>query len=285
MNPPQLLTIDDLGRDGWQSLLPNVAWLGDLYEEYKKRDTARRVIHVPMGGDEDRANGVHASEISGCLRRVVYSIAATEKKNDPERVNTNMRRRFQQGTLLHSLAQDDFDRMCWMSDGTVEFQSEVEITPELNELTKKYEIYSHSDGEFLFFSNHTPYLRVGLEIKSMSDKEFAKLRKPLDYHLEQAHVYMKVLDLPLMWFFYYNKSNSNWTSPKAPYLVAFDHKLWNRLENKMQQAHSLAATGTLPDRSEGMPCGWCPYSWTCMPTTLAGLTRKRRGPPPPGEFR
>lgn len=282
----QLLTIDDLGKEGWQSLLPNAAWLGDLYEEFKKHDTDFRNIHATMGGDEGRANGIHASEVSGCLRKVVYSLMETEKKNKADSVDTNMRRRFQQGHMLHALFQSDFDRMCWMSDGTVEFKPEVEITPDLNEVAKEYGIYSHSDGEFTFFAGHQPYLRVGLEVKTMSDGEFAKLKKPLDYHVEQAHIYMKVLDLPLMWFFYYNKSNSNWTTPKAPFLMAFDHRIWTRLENKIRHAYKLAAEKTLPEREEGMSCKWCSFSWTCLPTILQarGGGSRRRSPPKPGEF-
>ncbi len=280
------MTIADLQHDGWQSLLPNVAWLGDLYEEYKKHDTTRRTVSVHLGGDEDRPGGVHASEISGCTRRLVYSILNTEKKNNATQADTNMRRRMQLGTLVHAITQDDFDRMCWMSDGAVEFKHELTIRPDLQELARQYDINSSCDGAFTYFANHQPYLRVGLEIKTKSDPEYQKLKKPDDEHIEQAHVYMKALDLPLMWFFYYNKSNSNWTPPKPPYLVAFDHRVWDRLENKIQHSHKLASSKTLPERQEGMPCRWCPFSWTCMPTTLQRRpTHSAKGPPKPGEFR
>lgn len=284
----RLLTIDDLKQPGWQALLPNVAWLGELYDEFKKHDTSRRVIEAHMGGDEERAVGIHASEISGCLRKVVYGLNGTEKKNHATTVDTNMRRRFQIGHMVHALTQDDFDRMCWMTDGVLDFVPEVTITPETSEVSGKYVIYSHSDGVFTFYSHGEPYLRVGLEIKTMSGDEFAKLKKPLDYHVEQVHVYQKTLDVPLMWFFYYNKSNSNWTPPKAPYLTAFDHRVWDRLENKMQHAHRLIAEGKLPEREEGMPCSWCPFSWTCLPTILRHSQgrhlRTHRSPPRPGGF-
>jgi hypothetical protein len=280
-----LLTIDDLQKDGWQSLLPNVAWLGDLYEEFKKNDSIFRTITATMGGSEGRAAGIHASEISGCARKVVYSLLGEEKKDNVEGADTNMRRRMQQGHMLHALTQDDFDRMCWMTNGTLEFRPELEIRPDLYPVAEKYNIYSHCDGAFTYFANHQPYLRVGLEIKTMSDPEYAKLKKPLDYHVEQAHVYMKVLDLPLMWFFYYNKSNSNWTQPKPPFLIAFDHRIWNQLENRIIHARSLAEAKTLPERQEEMPCRWCPFSWTCMPTILQKRkSNSRKGPPRPGEF-
>lgn len=282
----KLLTIDDLAQPGWQDALPSAAWLGDLYEEFKKHDTQRRHIEFDIGGDEERAYGIHASEICGCLRKVVYSLTREEQRNSPEHSDTNMRRRMQQGSAVHGLVQSDFDRMCWLTDGRVEFQHEVRIAPELYPLAQQYEIHSSTDGIFTLFANHEPFLRVGLEIKTMSDKEYEKLRKPLDYHLEQAHVYMKLLNVPLMWFFYYNKSNSNWTAPKVPFLVAFDHRIWDKLEHRMQQAHALARAHTLPERQEGMPCRWCSYSWKCLPTILQRKQSMGRKPPPrPGEFR
>lgn len=284
----RLTSIADLQTDGWQNLMPQVSWLGDLYEEFKKHDVDRRFITAEFGGDEDRSHGVHASEVSGCMRRLVYSLMYTEKKNDAKTTSTNMRRRFQLGHLLHGLTQSDFDRMCWMTNGLLEYEPEVRIGPEFGGLAQQYDVHSHCDGVFTYHNaNGEPYLRIGTEIKTKSDPEFEKLKKPEQSHLEQACIYMKMLDLPLMWFFYYNKSNSNWTKPSAPYLIAFDHQLWARLENRINAAYDHKNRNELPKREEGKPCEWCSYAWHCKPTYLQRQQAwsKKRQPPKPGEFR
>jgi hypothetical protein len=116
---------------------------------------------------------------------------------------------------------------------------------------------------------------VGLEIKTESEKQFEKLREPRDYHKEQTTLYMAALNLPLMWLFYYNKSNSNITSSFPPYLFQFDRKLWDTLEMRFAKAHGMAAQNQLPARTEGMPCRWCAFSYTCQPSLLKGQQPKR----------
>jgi len=278
----QLLTISDLQTD-WQPLLSNVGYLGQLYDHFKRHDSGDRDIPVHIHGESTREAGVHASEVSGCLRRLVYGIQGTQRRVKPEDVNINMRRRFQLGHMLHALTQDDFDLMCMQSDGRLVFSDEVNIHPGMGGVAETWKIHSHCDGIFTFLNEqYNPYLRVGLEIKTMSADMFDKATKPLDYHLDQVCIYMKALELPLMWMFYYNKSNSNWTKPMAPYLITFDHKLWGRLEQRMMHAYTVSGSGQLPERQEGMPCTWCPFAWTCEPTTL----KRRNSPSPkPGDFR
>ncbi|GAG48468.1 unnamed protein product, partial [marine sediment metagenome] len=221
----QLLTISDLNSE-WQPLLANVLWLGELYDQFKRQDSGNRDIPVHIAGESTREAGVHASEVSGCVRRLVYGTQGTERRVRPEDVNINMRRRFQLGHMLHALTQDDFDLMCMLTDGMLTFEDEVKIHPGMGGVAETWKIHSSCDGIFTFLNGqYNPYLRVGVEIKTMSADVFEKANKPLDYHLEQICVYMKALDIPLMWLYYYNKSNSNWTKPMAPFLVTFDHKL------------------------------------------------------------
>jgi len=278
----QLLTISDLQTD-WQPLLSNVGYLGQLYDHFKRHDSGDRDIPVHIYGESTREPGVHASEVSGCLRRLVYGIQGAQRRVKPEDVNINMRRRFQLGHMLHALTQDDFDLMCMHTDGKLTFLDEVKVHPDMGGAAETYHIHSSCDGIFTFLNEqYNPYLRVGLEIKTMSADQFEKATKPLDYHLDQVCVYMKTLDLPLMWLFYYNKSNSNWTKPMAPYLITFDHKLWGRLEQRITHAYAAASARQLPERQEGLPCTWCPFTWTCEPTSL----KRRNAPPPkPGDFR
>ena len=111
-------------------------------------------------------------------------------------------------------------------------------------------------------------LSMGLEIKTASEGEYDKLNQPKEAHAEQTCIYMACLDLPLMWTLYYNKSNSNFTTPFSPWLTRFDNELWNRLQMRFIKSQHRANTGDIPEREEGMHCRWCPFSWTCMPQIL-----------------
>ena len=283
-----LLTIDDLKAEGWQNYLPHIHQLGDWYTEFLRRDTANRNIVVELRDGLERKPGVHASEVSGCLRRLVYTLGGkVEKLSRPEDVDVNMKMRMRLGTAMHAVLQDELQRMCVMfGAGYVEFEDEVEISPELGGFAAKHNCHSHGDGIFTFYTQQLePCIRVGLEIKTASGPEFEKMKSPKGYNVDQAQIYLECLDLPLMWFLYYNKSNSNWTKPKAPWLITHDPKHVKRLESKIVLAYSWARRGELPEREEGMPCGWCPFAHDCKPAYLRMKQSRRKGPPKPGEFK
>lgn len=240
---------------------------------------------VQVSGGKDRAPGIHASEMSNCMRLVVYSIMKTQRKADTSNADVNMLMRFAIGTAVHSMVQNDWHRIAaktlgrWTIAGvegcSMTFQDEVRVHPGLGGASADWDLHSACDGVFTFWApDGTQLLRVGLEIKTASDKSFSKLTKPERYHLEQTTLYMAALDVPLMWTLYYNKSNSNIATSYSPFLFQFDPRLWEELEMRYAKAHHLAVIGQLPDRNEGMPCSWCPFSYTCQPNIL-----KNKGKP------
>jgi hypothetical protein len=107
-----------------------------------------------------------------------------------------------------------------------------------------------------------------LEIKSEAMKGYDDLKEPKPEHVRQGHVYMAALDLPLMWFFYMNKNNQNNTDSKAPWLVTWQPKVWEEVEARFHAIHSFAVAGTLPDRTEGIWCEFCPWKYTCQPNNM-----------------
>jgi CRISPR/Cas system-associated exonuclease Cas4 (RecB family) len=274
----RLTKIDDLldPHNDWKPLLEHVASIQTILEHYKRVHRDRRKFEVFMTGNEDRAPGLHASEICSCLRQATYSLLGTKKKADTENVDINMLMRFDIGTSVHSLLQNEFKLMCAYTNGQLSFEDEVRINRDTHPLAAQYDLSSSCDGIFTFKNaDGTPYMRVGLEIKTMSDGEYSKSNQPKEYHTLQGTFYQKLLDLPLIWYLYYNKSNSNYTPPRTPWLVPFNTNTWNRLEDRAQQAHRHVQAGTLPEREEGMPCRWCGYATECMPATL-----KSRGEAP-----
>jgi hypothetical protein len=220
-----------------------------------------------------RPAGIHASELNKCLRQTYYSVIALEKKNI---TSLNMRRRFHMGHAVHDMVQRELHKMAAMAQAEqvaqqngwyLEFEDEVKVSPAHQELAEKYKIYSSCDGVFTFreLEHGDPVLRVGLEIKTENPDSYDKLTGPKKEHVEQVHVYMACLDLPLVWFFYMNKGNQNTTPSSSPWLLPFNPQVWFALEQRAQTVLQHEAAGSEPLREEGNHCGFCPYEWKCNP--------------------
>lgn len=272
-----LLTIDDLKRcdpSTRQQLVQHAMQLSTLWYQWKLQHHGGFTITIEHERSGGRAAGVHASELHGCLRKLVYA-ARGEPRQDGNR-DVNMQRRFDIGTMTHELIQYELRQMCmWLKEHSpdgyppIYFDAEVGIYPGLGGAAQQYNMHSSCDGLFTFCVSNQPYLRVGLEIKTSSYLEFDKLKQPKDEHRWQTCMYQKSLDVPLMWVLYYNKSNSNMTPSEAPWLFQFNEPLWNdTLEPRIVSAYQMAQAGQLPAREEGRPCGWCPFAHSCNPNCL-----------------
>lgn len=256
-----------------------------MWLDFIKQDTETYTYTVTDYGERDRSGGIHASEMSKCMLKVVYSIMGVERRTTAEAIDANMKLRMRTGTAVHAQLQCDFQRMAtWYSAQNfhnglgLTFESELKVKSDLQTTAQAWDLSSSCDGAFTFWRwsraegyewGWDPYLRVGVEIKSSSDPSFEKRRKPDYDHMEQTCLYQACLDLPLMWVLYYNKSNSNFTTPFAPWLFKFDRHKWeNDLEMRFAKAHHHAETRQLPDRTEGKHCGWCPFGYLCKPKIL-----------------
>lgn len=288
----KLTTIEDLRRPREQTdhLIKQAQTIADLFDEFIRQDNETYSYKVTDFGESTREVGIHASEMSKCQRRLVYGIMGIDRRSDSSAIDPNMKLRFRTGTAIHAMLQTDFRRMSeWytrshQSSGyAMSFEEELSVKPDLQALAHHWGIHSHCDGCFTFWRWNTntneweAHLRVGVEIKTSSADMFDKRRRPESDHLEQTCLYQACLDLPLMWVLYYNKSNSNFTNPRTPWLFKFDEHLWkNELERRFADSHQKAAAGELPDRVPGIHCRWCPFSYECKPPNLKS---NRRGPP------
>ncbi len=262
-----LLTIRDLLEGDIaevEECLIKASDISNLYEQYLAGD----------GGDSHtRSPGIHASEISGCSRRLVYSIMGEKRV---ERSAPVWKKRFKIGHAIHAMLQKDFKYLSRSTGFVLEFNDEIKVDPRLQPLAQKWDIHSHCDGIFTVrqYINGPELIRIGLEIKSESPDGFEKLTKPKPEHVEQAHVYMACLDLPLMWFLYWNKGNQNYTpTTDQRFLIKFDPKIWAKLEQRFEVAHQFAALNQLPDREEGTLCEFCAFSHVCNPMHLQKISK------------
>jgi hypothetical protein len=254
----------------------------DMLERMDEAKNLHSLYHQHLADLEDqgpkREMGIHASEISKCYRQAVYTMRGEEKRNEPGDVEAKAywKKVLDQGTYIHKMVQDHFGLMSFQSLGKMGFQKEVPISPFLAHLdfqpiAVKWNLHSSADGVFTFFDRnpqtweYIPRLRVGLEIKSASSSSFEKMKEPDPAHIEQVHVYMAALDIPMFWIMYFNKDNQNITPSTPPWLVHFDPFLWKKLEDRFASWQEHLRMNTLPEKMPGSHCTFCKYKWTCKP--------------------
>lgn len=260
-----LVTRADLLSSDFLERLEDAQKLTSLYQNHLAKLEDNGPVREP---------GIHASEISKCYRQAVYTMKGEQKKEEAERdieTKAYWAKVLNHGTSIHEMLQQHFAKMAASADGTLLFEAELKLHPSIQPLAKKWNIFSSCDGLFTF-RNRDPKtwrkettLRLGLEIKSASNASFCKLREPRPEHIEQVHVYMAVLDIPVFWLLYFNKDTQAYTPSSPPWLVTYDERLWAKLEQRFASWNEHIANGTLPAAMPGMHCDFCKYQWTCKP--------------------
>lgn len=257
-----LLTIKDLLEGDPKEvneLIERASTLSDIYEAGLDADQGDGHLRLP---------GIHASEVSGCQRRLVYTMRGEPKTGHVAAV---WKRRFKVGHALHDMFQSEFEKLMRRSNFCITFEREISISPGRQRLADRWNIHSSTDGVFTIRDRWDgPSLaRVILEIKTESPDGFEKLKAPKPDHVEQAHVYMACLDVPLTWFLYFNKGNQNYTPSTNPsFFIRYQPDIWEKLESRFDKAHTHVALNTLPDRQESVLCEFCAYSGGCKPKYL-----------------
>jgi hypothetical protein len=273
-----LVTISDLFNQPKETVVKYMSWAGDLgsiYEDFIRKDDEDVAFVAGWHGAKSRSQGIHASEMSGgCRRPVWYSITGVARQDGD--LDPFWKKRFRIGHMYHAMVQEDWRRICEKSGGYMSFEKEVKIDPLLQVIAAEYDIHSSCDGVLIF--RDQPWgeavMRIGLEIKTASPKQFEDLKKPKLEHDRQTCVYMKCLNVPILWTMYINKGNQNVIPSKPPYLFTFDYHLWNQIESETKEVIHLATINEIPDRTESIVCQFCGYAWTCKPESLV-LKAKR----------
>ena len=255
-----LLTIDDLLASDpadAEHLIARAMGISAVYDQ---------VVAADKGDGHLRAPGIHASELQPCKRRVVYSLLGEERR---EQTPLIWKKRFKIGHSVHDLFQKEFEKMARKTNYLITFEKELAVCPSKEQpKAAEWSIFSHCDGVFTVREawDGPAIARVVLEIKTASPDEFEKLKGPKQEHIDQAHIYMACLNVPLVWYLYYNKGNQNFTPSDNPsFFQRFDPTVWARIERRMEECHIHAADKNLPPREETIVCNFCAFSWTCKP--------------------
>lgn len=245
--------------------------VGALHEALRSVIAKERPrVHLTFavgGGGYERAQGIHASELSGCLRQVAHNLLGTPVGGIQQpSVTTELT--FAIGHAWHNILQGYLLETASRDPDGATFRPEIKISPEHQELAAHYNIQSHSDGIWRWAA-YPDYL-LNIEIKSSSKEEFKARKQPEPDHVEQAHIYMGVLRAAHTWFIYIDKESGEFTPSTYPWVVPFRREVWDKLEGRMNLVHHAVAQGQLPEREESWwGCGKCNYAWECQPNVLA----------------
>lgn len=218
-----------------------------------------------------RPPGIHASEISRCLRMAGYSLHNFKKTHNPELEDERV---FNVGHSVHDLVQKRLALGAAEGSENLEIQVEVEVPCGSTPLGRELKIESSCDGIVTFLDQGVPLARIGIEIKSESPDLWKKRTKPNPEHIEQATLYMATLDLPAIWYAYINKSSGAETPFEPPFVQAFDPKAWATLRAKIERVLHATSVNDLPAVKDSFICKTCAYKPTCQGNGLLLMPKR-----------
>jgi CRISPR/Cas system-associated exonuclease Cas4 (RecB family) len=182
---------------------------------------------------------IHPSSFSTskCDRRIGYDLQGIDQN---DRIDPRLRRIFDAGHALHDVVQRALDM------AVKGFEPEVTVSDE------SLKIYGHCDGRLTATD--------GLEIKSISSKGFATLKKAKPEHEIQATLYGAILGFERIHYVYVNKE----TGDIAAYEVPVSRKIWHKQAARASNIVKTVELGNLPPKIEqDYICKRCPYAWHC----------------------
>lgn len=186
----------------------------------------------------------HPSAIgaSNCLRQLAYDrVGVTpEPLDDP---SMNMYALLGSGT--HDVIQGRLTTL--LSEFTCEGTIDI---PGLK-------IYGHYDGKFMDEFGEWWVL----EIKTVGHKKFAKLSRPIPWHMKQGHCYMYGLGIPRIQLLYVCRDDGRMRTFKR----GFSMKTWAEVMAKLEAVENTLDRGELPPRKRGSHCSSCPFNRYCSP--------------------
>lgn len=207
---------------------------------------------------EPRYPGIHPSQLPHpCMLKVWNEMTGVEGR---ERIEPRTQLIFDLGHAVHHMMQTYGARGAW---GPI-YKAESRLTGDIQPLAEELMIEGSADAENILVVDNipnAPIYEVGVvhEYKTINTDAFKKLTRPKPEHKQQATVYAKVLNRPVVVYLYLNKNDSS----LADYPVEFDPAQWSTLENKARLLVQHFDAGQPPPAETGFHCQQCPYAYGC----------------------
>lgn len=216
--------------------LPILQEITDLLEQ--------QISTLDVEQSEARATCVFSPSSIGtlypCDAKLAYGYLGAPKD---ARQDTRKLRIMQNGSYVHHRIQDYLARA--FGD---KFRPEVPV-----EIPELY-ISGTCDGILEYNGRRV------VEIKSINDSGFRKLKSPHAEHVTQVTCYMKGAGASSAIFIYENKDTQEWTT----FLSHFNDELWAVIEKQITGIINLIAEGGFPLWNRGFYCKDCDFRVTCQ---------------------
>lgn len=205
-----------------------------------------------------RAPGIHPSQLgNACMLKIYWDM---EGKPAKRRFDFQSHMIFELGTAAHKMLQSYGLAGAWGPH----YRPETVIAPHIQPLADELYMYGSADADSLLVIDDIPdfpVVELGLihEYKTIKSENFTRLTAPKPEHRQQATIYMRLLNRPVMVVLYFNKNDSNMTE----YPVAFDPSLWNIIEAKARRLVQFYQDEQPPPANIGFGCRDCDYAYDC----------------------
>lgn len=203
-----------------------------------------------------RSRGVfHPSEIDGCKRYLAldYIKAPMTRAN----LDARIYRIFENGEGVHYRIQKYLRELAGTYGIRAFFKKEA---PTYN---PEWEIDGSTDGVWSLDG----YCYI-IEIKSINQAGFDKLRKPEAKHVRQVNRYMGALGVQAAIFIYESKNTQEWKE----FRVDFDPESWQETCRIVDYVRTSVRTNVLPPKEESSACKGCKFFQHCIKENLSDET-------------
>lgn len=238
---------------------------------------------------QDNRQGVfHPSASDGCSRHGVYEFIGTPRVyqtaiiedpsgNAAKDVNpVKDRDTFRVGHAVHEFTQyiiGDLARILTPKGIEFKFEAEVPYDKATDILFLDFGIGGTTDGILEIWHPQQGWHQRGvIEIKTSKTEKFDELKEPKPGHQMQANIYAFRFDVPIIWYWYFNKN----TSDRKVFRRQAEDKWLEPALNKFEGMGTHVKNGTLPDREESWwMCPRCEYSHVCNPEINKRIDRQK----------
>lgn len=213
---------------------------------------AKEGYKIPLAKNRERPDErekyvVHASQIGYCALQIFYGLLEIEKHQelDPKKL-----RIFDNGDAVHQRIQGYFIEAVKRNVGGITaFEENHAIrVPELS-------LVGELDIMVQFFPSW-----IVVEIKSMKEEYFAKLKDAEEKWKNQLHCYMKATNVKNGVALVEGKN----TQLIKTFRVPWDDKRWAKITSMINEINTSILTGNLPSHNKS-DCFFCPYKNTYCP--------------------
>jgi CRISPR/Cas system-associated exonuclease Cas4 (RecB family) len=223
---------------------------------------------------DDRQGHFHPSAVGGCARRNVYEYIRAPRMFMDKPADMEI---FRIGHAVHHIVQTilaDLGRVLTPRGIEYSFYPEIPYDPATDLLYNDLGIGGTCDGLLELRHTRLGWTQRGVvEIKTIKNEKFNQLKAPKEEHQMQANLYAFRFDTPIIWYWYYNKDNSQRRVFKTR---ASDEYLDKALARFVEQKAHVDA-GTLPDREESFwMCPRCEYGHICQPSKLKRVQEQEK---------